>query len=117
MKRVGRRTGFRIYEAAGYKAWEYYTPNHLPQSGIYLTESGKYKLGNELDEDDLEYWNKIYDSYIDDALNPYTDKQLQKVVLGIEQGTQWESGYLKDKMLPKFKAKLRERKLNNFLVD
>lgn len=98
MKRVGRRTGFRIYEAAGYKAWQY---------------SETDKNGNNLDFDDFEYWNSIYDSYIEKALEPYTNKQLQKVVLGIEQGTQWESGYLKDKILPKLKSKLRERKLNN----
>jgi hypothetical protein len=49
------------------------------------------------------------------VLEDYTDKQIKKIITGLEQGTQWEADYLKHIILHLLKSQLRERKLNQLL--
>lgn len=49
-------------------------------------------------------------------LEDYNDKQVFKIIKGLEDGTSWEAKYLKDIMLHLLKSYLRQRKLNKLNV-
>ena len=49
------------------------------------------------------------------VLDDYTDKQVYKIITGLENGTQVESLYLKKAILYPLKTELRERRLNKLL--
>jgi hypothetical protein len=51
------------------------------------------------------------------VLEDYSDKQLFKIIKGLEDGSAWEARYLKDILLHLFKAHLRQRKLNKLQID
>lgn len=48
-------------------------------------------------------------------LKDYTNKQVQKIIYGLENNIQYEATYLKDIMVLKLKSYLREKKLNELL--
>ena len=48
---------------------------------------------------------------IDEALKPYTNKQIVKIIDGIKNRTQWEAEYLEGIILSKIQSRLREIKL------
>ena len=50
-------------------------------------------------------------------LTEYSDKQVFKIIKGLEDGSAWEANYLKDILLHLLKAILRERKLNHLQID
>ena len=49
------------------------------------------------------------------VLDDYTDKQIQKIIKGLDNNSQWEAEYLKNILLHLLKSNLRERKLNKIL--
>ena len=111
MKRVTNKTAWNIYQS-----WMTVIHMDLPIVSWFL--EGSTSKSNGTIKESLEIINKLESSdesliKFNWVLEDYNDKQIQKVILGIENGTQWEGEYLKKHILHLLQSQLRERKLNN----
>ena len=100
MKRVTNKTALRIYQrwmtlSADDFTYSYITRGYDKLLDMTKSETSQLKLS----------W----------VLEDYKDYQIQKVIKGLENNTQYEAAYLKEVILHLLKSYLREKKLNQLL--
>ena len=100
MKRVSNRTAMNIYTrwmTISAVEYDFVVDKNVSLDDIAIADKNLIKLYYVLDD--------------------YNDKQLFRIIKGLEEGTQREASYLKDILLHLFKSYFRQRKLNKLQID